>query len=109
MEKDKKEKKKVLLGGAKPTYYRLETCQITRRWPARRGQNFHVKGIGLKALKLEGGGHSPETEEDSKSVQGVVSKGWLAAGADAQRLTEPSVVGHGEKQRSYPNLGICLS
>lgn len=55
VEKGKKEKKKVLFGGTKQAYYRVEACQITRRRPARRGQIFHAKGIGVKALKVEVG------------------------------------------------------
>lgn len=53
VEKGKKEKKKVLFGGTKPAYYRVKACQIKRRWPVRRGQSFHAKGIGFMALKLE--------------------------------------------------------
>ena len=55
VEKGKKEKKKVLLGGTKPAYYRAEACQIKRRWLVRRGWTFHAKGIGVKTLKLEAG------------------------------------------------------
>lgn len=55
VEKGKKEKKKVLLGGTKPACYRVEACQVTSRWLVRRGQSFHAKGVGVKALKLEVG------------------------------------------------------